>query len=32
MVKYLCKAIWLVAEPRTSGYDIHHRWFYLLTH
>ena len=32
MVKYLCKVIWLVAEPGTSGCDLHHRWFYLHTH
>lgn len=31
MVKYLCKVIWLVAEPRTSGYNLHHRWSYLHT-
>lgn len=29
VVKYLCKVIWLVVEPRTSGCDLNHRWFYL---
>lgn len=32
MVKYLCKVIWPVVEPWTSGCDLHHRWFYTCSH